>query len=237
MKKIIILIIIVAPLITFSQEWKSLKKYRKATEKDKLEEGNWLKKDRKRNTLKWLNSNKFHLKKENGYTAYKTISQRRDFYKWFDSWRIKKGHEIKWVGIASIIASQFSKFDSKFVAFLIRNKEVIKFANEGNKASFKDVFPRLHKIYLLDTLIVGTSAVNWDSKYLYREQCIVVDPIFNKLNRKTLKKIGRIANRKGFYKMAIPKKIKFDGDISNCKDRYEHGMNRLIPFYQSKKKL
>src|SRR5207344_3450371 len=117
-----------------SQEWKNLKSYQKETGKVSLTDGCWLKKDRKQHNEAWSKANVFNLSLENGNLKYETISQIRDFYIWFDLEIKKQGHEIQWIRTAGMVANQLSKMDCGFIRiFVVRNKEVVAFANEGSK--------------------------------------------------------------------------------------------------------
>lgn len=218
-----------------AQEWKNLKSYKKATGQTVLKQGNWLKKDRKRNTEQWQNANKFHLKQENGYDAYTTIQQRRDFYKWFDTWRKQKGHEFQWAGIAAIVSGQFANTENWFVAtFVIRNADLLEFAQQGNQAVFNDVYSGLYNVYLLDSLITGEAAANLDNSYSYREQCVIIDKLYEQQDKKVVKKLSKMAKGKGIFRFVVPKSIRFQGDIANCEDRYRHGKDILPLYYQRK---
>ncbi len=105
------------PNHAFSQEWNNLKSYQKETGFTLLQEGCWIKGDRKQQTLVWKQANLFNLSIENGNQKYQSISQIRDFYLWFDVERKKQGHEIKGVGIAAIAAKQLSKLDSGIIGW------------------------------------------------------------------------------------------------------------------------
>ena len=98
--------------LVFAQEQRSLKSYYKETGNSFLQDGCWLKKDRKRQNEEWRKANLYNISIENGNTKYKTICQIRDFYRWFDFEREKSGHEINWIGIAAIAAGQLSKLDN-----------------------------------------------------------------------------------------------------------------------------
>ncbi|SDD07313.1 hypothetical protein [Williamwhitmania taraxaci] len=215
-----------------AQEWKSLRAYQKETGESSLREGCWLRKDRTRLSEKWKQANLFNLSCENGNRKYKTISQIRDFYLWFDLERERQGHEIKWIGIASIAAGQLAEMDNGFIRFfIVRNSEVVKFANEGSKTVFAFAFPLLKNIYFSDTIIVGNDAVNWGLEYGMTEQCLILDPLYVRLSPAALHKLTRMAKGQGVFSLGIPKVLKYDGRIENCKARFEHGINKLLPFY------
>lgn len=94
MKNIIILLLLI-PNFLLSQEWSSIKPYKKETGNEELDEGNWLKKDRKRNTDVWKQANVYNLSLDNGFHKYKSISEIRDFYVWYSEEVISRGNEIK----------------------------------------------------------------------------------------------------------------------------------------------
>ncbi len=234
MKQFIIILIVLFSLIELSaQEWKNLRTYKNVTGKEVLEAGHWLKKDRKQNTEIWKNANAFHLSNLNS-DIYKTIKERRDFYKWFDEWRLEKGHEIEWVGVAAIVAGQFANTESWFVQKLvIRNQDIIDFAAKGNQTILNDVFPELRKVFLSDTLLLNEAAKDWDKTYGYREQCIVIQPFYEEQDEKAIEKLQKMAKGEGIFLLAVPKSIRFKGDITNYEDRFQHGKN-VLPIYYKK---
>ncbi|MBN1253472.1 MAG: hypothetical protein JXA16_15140 [Bacteroidales bacterium] len=234
--KILVILILINSKLSFSQEYKNIKSYQKETENKSLVNGCWLKKDRKYKTDIWNNANIYNLRVENGSEKYKTICQIRDFYLWFDVERKKQGHEIKWIGIASIAANQLSKLDIAFIRiFIVRNKELVKFANQGAIEVLAFAFPQLKTMLFSNKLVKGKNAVNWDNKYGKTEQCEILEPLYIKLSEKSINKLERMAKGKGIYNLAVPKKLKFEGEIINCKSRFEHGIKKLIPFYNSSK--
>jgi len=95
--KLLILLFLIYPNINYSQEWKSLNIYQKETGNLTLEKGCWIKKDRKNQTEVWKYANEFKLNEENGDLKYTSISQKRDFYLWFDQ-QLKK-EEMKLTGL------------------------------------------------------------------------------------------------------------------------------------------
>jgi hypothetical protein len=231
--------IIVTPTLIFlmsinlvlAQEQRNLKSYCKETDNSYLQDGYWLKKDRKRQNEVWKKANLYNLSLENGNIKYETISQIRDFYIWFDVEREKLGCEIKWMGIAAIAAGQLSKLDNGFIRlFLVRNKEVVKFANEGSKQVFAFAYPLLHKVYFSKDIIKGKAAEKWDLEYGMIEQCKILDPLYKGLSHKALCKLDRMACGKGLYKLGVPKELKYNGSIEDCQARFEHGIDIMIPF-------
>lgn len=231
-----VLILIITSINTIvAQEWSSIRAYKKETGNTVLLDGCWLKKDRKRQTKVWKNANVFNLTQKQGNLKYATISEIRDFYKWFDSERIKQGHKINGVGVASIAATQLSNMDSRFIRFfIVRNKEIVQFANKGSKLVFEFAFPLLNEVYFSKEKIIGEKARNWDRKNGYFEQCEVLEPLYNKLSVKAINRLERIAKGKGIFNLAVPKELKYEGEIENCKTRFLHGKDKLLPYYLNK---
>lgn len=227
-----ILIIFFNTNFVFSQEWRNLTSYQKETDYLTLQDGCWLKKDRKRQNEIWKQANIFNLSKLNGNKKYKTISQIRDFYLWFDFERKKQGHEIKGIGIAAIAASQLAKLDIGFIrCFIVRNKEVVKFVNEGSEKVFEFAFPLLNNIYFSNEIIKGKEAVNWSLKHGEIEQCEILEPLYKNLSPRALHKLNRMAKGKGFFKLGVPKRLKYEGRIEDCQTRFEHATTKLLSFY------
>ncbi|WP_300565776.1 hypothetical protein [Flavobacterium sp.] len=214
--------------LVVSQEWNNLKSYQKETGKASLDDGCWLKKDRQHHNAIWSKANLFNLSVENGDLKYKTISQIRDFYEWFDLEREKQGHDIEWIKIAGTVARQLSKVDCGLIrTFIVRNKEVVAFSNEGSKKVFAFAFPQLKEVYYSSKLIKGKAAKDWDSVYGMKEQCVVLEPLYQKLSSKALWKLDRMAKGKGVFIFGVCKKWRFVGSIEDCKTRFEHGKSKI----------
>ncbi len=240
MRKLINLTIIIVLLlntqVAFSQEWKNLKDYKKTTGQNVLQNGCWLKKDRNKNTETWKQANKYNLSIDNGNRKYKTISQTRDFYLWFDDERKKLGHEINAVGVAAVVAGQLSNLDNFFIRKLIvRNKEVVWFGNEGSKKVLEFAFPLIKEVYFSNILLKEQEAKDWDIKNGKIEQCQVVEAIYNQLSPKAIRKLERMAKGKGIYRLGVKNELKFEGDIRDCKSRYKHAFTKLKTYYLEKK--
>lgn len=217
---------------TQAQEHRNFKSYIKETGNSYLRDGCWLKKDRKKQNEVWKKANIYNLSLENGNTRYETISQIRDFYHWFDVEREKLGCEIKWIGIAAIAAGQLSKLDYGVIRlFFVRNNEVVKFADQGSKKVLEFAYPLLKNVYFSNEIIKGKDAENWDLEYGMLEQCTILDPLYKELSPGALSKLDRMAGGKGLFRLGVPKELKFVGSIDDCKARFEHGMNKMIPFY------
>lgn len=227
-----LLLLTVTPI--FSHEWKSLHAYKKESGNTVLQNGCWLKKDRKRNTEVWQQANTYNLGIDKGNEKYKSIRQIRDFYTFIKKVIIKKGHNIKWMAIASAAANQLAKMENIFLRIaIVRNKELVAFAHKGSEKVFAFAFPQLQEIYFSNKKYTGDTALQWDEKYGTIEQCEILDPLFSKLSEKAIWKLDRMAKGKGIFKFGISKKLRFDGDVRNCMHRYEHGKNKLIPYCEN----
>jgi hypothetical protein len=231
------LVLLMSINLAYTQEQRNLKLYCKETGNAFLQDGFWLKKDRKRQTEVWKKANLYNLTIENGNTKYKTISQIRDFYYWFDFEREKLGHEIKWIGIASIAAGQLSKLDNGFVRlFVVRNQEIVEFAEKGSKKVLEYAFPLLKEVYFSKELIKGKNAENWDLEYGMNEQCVILDPLYKELSFKAQCKFDRMAVGKGVFRLGVPKKLKYVGSIEDCQARFDHGIDKMLPYYLAHQK-
>ncbi len=201
--------------------------------------GDWLKSDRENNTDIWSNANKFNLQQEGGNLQYCTITERTAFYGWFQKQTDAKGFETKWAGAAYVIAQQMSLMEDPLIASMT-DKAVIKFANDGNKAIFDDVFDNLKDLYN-GGVLKGEAASNWDAATLTHEQRDVVQPIYARQTAETIKTLQSLAQGIGYKatlgymfdrRFPIGGPLKFEGNISNWQDRYNHGMNKAVPFYK-----
>lgn len=233
--KIVALLISLNTTCVVSQEYRNLNTYKKETSHSILLDGYWLKKDRKKKTLVWKNANEYNLQQKNAHKKYRSIREIRDFYLWFDNCRKRQGHEIQWIGIAAMASSKLAKLEVGFYRiFIIRNNEVVQFAQEGSKKVFSDAFPKLKKVYFSNQLIKGCEAEYWDSEHGFNEQCNILNPVYAKLSHKTFKKLERMAKGKGIFRIAIPKKLIFEGDLNNCEARIMYGIEKLLPVYLKK---
>jgi len=234
-KHIIIAFTLVVFYNSYAQEWNTLRAYQIETGHQILRNGCWLKKDRNKQTEVWNKANVFNLSIKNGNIKYKSISQIRDFYTWFDAERKKIGHEIRGVGIASIAANQLSKMDNFLIRFfIVRNKEIVLFANNGSHKVFEFAFPLIKEIYFSKEIMKGEKARLWDLKHGEIEQCEILEPLYQKLSFKALYRLEKMAKGKGIFNLAVPNELKYDGEIDNCHTRFEHGKNKLLPYYLKK---
>ena len=233
---ILIFSLLISPQFSFSQEWKNMKDYENSTGNKVLENGCWLKKDRKKNTETWKKANKQNLYLVDGNLKYKTTSQIRDFYLWFDEERKELGHEINTVGVLAIVANQLSNFDNWFIRkIIVRNKEVIWFGNEGSKDVLAYAFPLLQEVYNSKNILKDEAAKKWDLEYMKKEQCQIVESLYNRLSAKAIKKLNRIAKGKGIFNLGVKNELKFEGDILDCNSRTEHAFLKVQTYYLKSK--
>jgi hypothetical protein len=189
----------------------------------------WRVKDREAGNKAWESANLHNLQQSKGYEEYTTITQRTAIYHWFHEVVKAQGHEVDWVGAASIVAEQMSNLDNSFYAFIL-GEDIVKFGNEGNKAIFDDVFPRLRELYNMDKPLKGDAAKAWDSETLRHEQFDVVEPLYAKQSAKTLSTLESMAKGDFPYNFGVPQELRVDGDIRNPQDRYDHGMTKVVDF-------
>lgn len=216
--------------MAIGQEYKNIDEYRSKTGNDTLTEGVWLEKDRKRNTDVWQKANAFNLQLPEGNLRYKTIAQIRDFYEWFDSERIKKGHQIEWIGIAANVASQLSILDNQVVCkFIVRDRNVLKFAHDASKKVFAYAFVQMREVFSMNESLTGLAAKNWDADYGRVEQCEILEPIYESLPAESIQKLEKMAKGKGIYRFGVPKGMEFEGNIKSCQDRIFHAVNKVLP--------
>jgi len=110
---------------------------------------------------------------------------------------------------------------------IIRNKEVVAFSSEGSKKVFEYAFPKLKTLYFSDKKITGADAEQWDYEYGTTEQCVILNPLYDKLSPKALRKLDCMAKRKGIFAIGIPKKMEYIGSIKDCHARFEHGIKTI----------
>ncbi len=208
-----------------AKEWKSLKAYQKATQKQNLSPSDWLKSDRQKNTLIWQKANSYNLI-NNLPHEYIKIKERRDFYKWMYSELNKQGHEIVWVKMAHYISTKLRKMES-FPFSIFSSKKILEYANTGSEMVFNNAFLELNLIYTSNKVYKGNKALLWDEVILHKEQFLWIDSIYKTIDRQSLKKLQRIAKGKFLYGLVVPKAIRFRGNLSNAETRYHYAFHKL----------
>ena len=208
-----------------AKEWKSLKSYEKASQNKALQSSDWLSLDRRQNTVTWQNANLYNLNNSLPQ-EYINVKQRRDFYKWFDIQIKQKGHEVIWPSMAYYI-SQKLRLAKAFPFSLFARKQVKNYASQGGEIVFNKSFKDLKELFFSNTILKDEFAVEWDKNILYNEQYVWIDCIYKTMDSKSLKQIERIAKGKLLYGLALPKAIRFEGNIANANDRYVFAIEKL----------
>lgn len=228
MKHFLFILSLCVSLLGHSKEWKSLKAYKKATTLQELSASDWLKHDRKKNTLVWQKANDYNLN-ANLPNEYNTISQRRDFYKWLNSTLKTKGHEVIWPAMAYFISNKL-RLVNTFPYCIFVKRKIKNHSKKGSETVFNNMFKSAALIFNSEDILKGKSALEWDKDILYNEQYIWIDAIYKSIDRKSLKTIERIAKGKFLYGLVLSKSIRFEGDITIAKARYNYALNTLRPY-------
>lgn len=225
MKIVIYTLLFAISFSSEAKEWKNLKAYQKVSLNEKLPPSDWLKSDRKQNTLVWQNANTYNLT-NNKPEEYKTIIQRRDFYTWFNAQIKAKGHEVVWPKMAYFISHKLRLIES-FPHNIFTSKALKGYANKGSETVFNNAFSLLEQLWASQTILKGDAALQWDESILKKEQYIWIEDIYKTMDKSTVKKIERMAKGKFLYGLVVPNAIRFEGDISKAEDRFQYAMNTL----------
>jgi hypothetical protein len=224
------------------QEFESYGDYKKHAQENNLKvlkaseigsQGHWLASDRENKTAVWDKANSVNLQKSGGHSEYKTITQRTAFYGWFAGKTDQKGYETNWPGAAYIVAGQMSNLDNSVVAWWV-GEDAVKFGNDGNKAIFDDVFAKLKDLYN-GPVLKGQAALDWDNSTLHNEQFNVVQPIYDRQSGATVSILNNMAKGKYLYGLGVTGPLRFQGNILNAQDRFNHGAGKVTNFYKLQK--
>jgi RHS repeat-associated protein len=203
-------------------------------------DGHWLKSDRENQTAVWDKANSVNLQKADGFNEYSTITQRTAFYGWYAGKIDQEGYETNWPGAAFIVAGQMSNLDNSVIGWWV-GADVVKFGNAGNKAIFDDVFDDLTALYNGPAL-KGQAALNWDNATLYNEQFNVVQPIYERQSAATISTLTKMAKGHGWfqgswtpYNIGVTGALRFEGNIMNPQDRFNHGAGKVTDFFKLQK--
>ncbi|WP_303317478.1 Insecticidal toxin complex protein [Flavivirga abyssicola] len=234
MRWIIFFFIIISNNVLLAKEWKNLKVYQRETQQKFLAPSDWLKCDRSKNTLVWQHANIYNLS-HNLPEEYVNIKQRRDFYKWLFNELEKKKDEVIWVKMAHFISKKMHLME--VFPYTIFSKKAIKaYARQGSETVFNNAFVELQKLYVSKSILKTEQALDWDKTILKKEQYEWIDNIYKSMDTKSLKTLERIAKGKFLYGLLLPKAIRFKGNLSKAKTRYNYAIEVLKPYCENRYK-
>ncbi|TVZ60087.1 hypothetical protein NA63_2637 [Flavobacteriaceae bacterium MAR_2010_105] len=225
MKNLLFLFVLLMAIPSYGREWNSLRSYQKETNKPNLSPSDWLASDRRQNTLTWQKANHYNLL-NNKPEEYITIKQRRDFYLWLHDELESKGHEVVWPYMAYFISHKLRLVKNIPYRWFI-SKDIKRYTDMGSEEVFISAFTSLHKLYKSEDILEENEAYNWDKAMLHNEQFIWVERVYEVMDDKSVKQIGRMASGHLLYSFAVPNPIRFQGDISNPQERYTFALNTL----------
>ncbi|OBQ55341.1 Insecticidal toxin complex protein [Tamlana sp. s12] len=208
-----------------AKEWKSLRAYEKETGQRQLKASDWLKSDRKQNTTAWQNANVYNLK-HNRPLEYETIKQRRDFYVWYNTTMKTRDCQVVWPKMAHFVSIKLQLIYT-FPFCLFTTKNIKTFAYQGSETVFVHAFEPMKALYENNSVLLDEGALKWDEAVVYKEQYIWLEEVYSNIDERSLKTIERIAKGKGFYKILVPKAIRFTNDIDVTQNRYDYALNVL----------
>ncbi|MDO6758810.1 Insecticidal toxin complex protein [Tamlana sp. 2_MG-2023] len=208
-----------------AKEWKSINAFEKVNGKSDLSASDWLKSDRKHNTQVWQNANIYNLQ-HNYFSEYKTIKERRDFYVWYFTTMEERGCEVVWPKMAYFISNKLRLINA-FPFCIFTTKSVKSYAYQGSETVFNHAFETLKSLYLDEDVLKSDTALKWDEAIIHKEQYIWLKSIYEGIDEKGLRTIERMAKGKGFYKVLVPKEIRFKSDISETDNRYYYALHVL----------
>ena len=234
MKRAYTIIIFFFSIAVHASEWKSIHDYQKATQSKVLTPSDWLASDRRQNSMVWQNANKFNLI-NNLPNEYANIKQRRDFYKWYDIQIKSKGHEVVWPSMAYFISRKLRLVKAFPLSLLIR-KQVKHYSKLGGETVFNNAFGMLKELFLSKPILKANEALKWDEFIIYEEQYNWIESIYLTMDERSVNQISRMAKGKFLYGLAIPKTIRFEGDIAKAEDRYAYAFEVLRNYCKTLKK-
>jgi len=215
----------------YAKEWKSLRVYQKTTQQEVLLPSDWLRSDRVHNTIVWQQANRYNLN-NNLPKEYERIIERRDFYKWLNDELHMQGHEVVWPSMSYFISKKLHLVES-FPFSIGFRKKMIQYVHEGSEDVFNNAFIAIGHLFNSENILSGDNALKWDKSVLLDEQYEWISGIYKNMDAQSLKTVGRIAKGKCLYGFVVPKKIRFKGDISNPKVRYEYAIEVLRPYCEN----
>lgn len=230
MKHLLYFLVFSTIQIGYAKEWKNLKDYQSETGKIELQASDWLRKDRKNNSLVWQQANLYNLQ-NNLPLEYQTIKERTDFYLWLFKSLEEKQMEVVWPKMAYFISNKL-EITKAFPFNIFTSKDVKLYAVKGSETVFAKAFEKIQLLYFSEKILNATEAFAWDEAIIREEQYVWLQDIYNEIDAKTLKTIDKMAKGKGIYGLLVPKKLAFSGDLSDNENRYHYALNTLRPYCQ-----
>lgn len=218
-----------------ASEWTSLKQYQQETGFKELSSKDWLKSDRRKNTLRWQKANIYNLKNQNPH-EYQSISQRRDFYEWYYKSLEAKDCQVIWPKMAHFISKKL-RLTKAFPFNIFTSKNLKEYAYQGSETVFDSAFEFMEQLYDSEGVFDAEKAYEWDKMMLEKEQHYWLKGIYNTVDDKTLKTITKMAKGKCLYAILVPKEIRFKGDIENADTRYQYALDSLRPYCKEHYKI
>ncbi|MFV0572921.1 MAG: Insecticidal toxin complex protein [Xanthomarina gelatinilytica] len=225
MKRFVVIIFMLVLHSVQAKEWKNLKTYQSQTGNRELQASDWLRKDRKNNSLVWQQANVYNLK-HNLSSEYQTIKQRTDFYLWLNKALNEKNMDVVWPKMAHFISNKLEKIKS-FPFSIFTRKEVKHYAEKGSETVFMKAFETVRELYFSDSVLQSDEALTWDENIIYQEQYLWLEDIYKEVDARTLKTIDKMAKGKCIYTFMVPKEVAFTGNLSNKENRYDYALNTL----------
>lgn len=213
------------------KEWQSFSYFQKQTGKHELSSSDWLTKDRKQNTLVWQQANTYNLI-NSLFDEYQSIQERRDFYLWYYKAIENKGHQVIWPKMAHYISKKL-RLTMAFPFKIFIRKSVKKYSEEGSSTVFNKAFLDMRALFLSKEILANDLALEWDKEILKKEQYDWLIPVYKTVDTKTKKTITNIAKGTCFYAFLVPQPVRFKGDLSNAKERYDYALIDLRNYCKS----
>jgi len=234
MKSYLFLLIFTITTLGYSKEYQSLKSYQEESGKNQLGPSDWLRKDRKSNSLVWQQANIYNLQ-HNLPLEYQTIQQRTDFYLWLYNSLDERNLQVVWPKMAYFISNKL-KITQSFPFNIFIRKEVKLYAVKGSNTVFIKAFEKIKTLFFSEKTLTVKEAYLWDEVLIRKEQHDWLQDIYTEIDAKTLRTIDRMAKGKGVYRLIVPKEVAFSGDLSDKENRYQYALNTLRPYCQEKYK-
>ncbi|MCZ4242424.1 hypothetical protein [Pedobacter punctiformis] len=209
-------------------EYESLADYLNAHLQGKHDgmDGHWLKVDRQKNNRIWGNANKINIEKTDGFKEYGSISQRSDFYKWFQQQTDSAGFETRWGFAAALTTKKLENLLTNAAQITgSSNAEIQSFVYDGNRIIFDDIWIDLKLLYEQKKPLTGKNAEIWDGNLLLKEQNLI-EPYYQKLSASSLAKLEKLLRKENFFSRLLPG-YEFEGTLISIPDRWFYGMKMM----------